>query len=105
MEGVFKDGFERMGEKLPHVDLAMNILKLVEKKELVPYMPEELAPTLEALFRYRIIYFIQALSGLSTYANNSRTQRIGGLTGGLTRRLRIQIPGCSPCRRRLSSIV
>ena len=53
MEGVFKDGFERMGEELPRVNLAMNILKLVEKKELMPYMPDELAPTLEALFRYR----------------------------------------------------
>ena len=53
MEGVFKDVFERMKEELPRGDLAKNILNLVERRRLTPYLPCQLAPTMEALFRYR----------------------------------------------------
>ena len=53
MEGVFKDIFERIQEELPRGDLAKNILKVVERRGLKSYLPCELAPTMEALFRYR----------------------------------------------------
>ena len=53
MEGVFKDVFERIGEKLPRGDLVKNILNVVERRGLKSYLPCELAPTMEALFRYR----------------------------------------------------
>ena len=53
IEGIFKDVFERMNEELPRGDLAKNIIKVVEKRKLTPYLPDELSPTLEALFRYR----------------------------------------------------
>ena len=53
MEGIFKDAFERMKEGLPRGDLAKNILKVVERRGLTPYLPDELAPTMEALFRFR----------------------------------------------------
>ena len=53
LEGVFKDVFERMNEDLPRGDLAKNILKVVNKRMLDPYLPAQFAPTMEALFRYR----------------------------------------------------
>ena len=53
MEGVFKDVFERMKEDLPRGDLAKNILKVVKKRKLAPYLPGQFARTMEALFRYR----------------------------------------------------
>ena len=53
IEEVFKDVFERLKEEWPRRDLAKNILKVVEKRELEPYLPNTLAPTLDALFRYR----------------------------------------------------
>ena len=53
MEGLFKDVFERMKEELPRRNLANNILKVVKKRELTPYLPRQFAPTMEALFQYR----------------------------------------------------
>lgn len=53
IEGIFKDVFERMNEELPRRDLAKNIINVVDKIGLTPYLPDELSPTLEALFRYR----------------------------------------------------
>ena len=55
MEGVFKDVFRRIKEDLPpRGDIVENILKVVEKRDLTScYLPDELATTLRALFRYR----------------------------------------------------
>ena len=53
MEGVFKDAFDKIGEEWRRGNLAKNILEVVKRREMTPYLPAELAPTLEALFRYR----------------------------------------------------
>ncbi len=53
MEGIFKDALNRIEEELPRGDIAKNILAAVDKRKLTPYLPDELAPTIEALFRYR----------------------------------------------------
>ncbi|MYC39259.1 MAG: hypothetical protein F4X66_20465 [Chloroflexi bacterium] len=54
MEGVFKDAFKRIGEELPRRDTAKNILAIAERRGLTPcYLPDDLATTIEALFRYR----------------------------------------------------
>ena len=53
IEGVFKDGFDRIEKELPHGDFVKNVLKIVEEIGLTPYLPDRLALTIEALFRYR----------------------------------------------------
>ena len=53
MEGVFRDGCDRIEKEVPHGDLVKNVLKIVEETGLTPYLPDRLALTMEALFRYR----------------------------------------------------
>ena len=54
-ESVFRNAFQCIGEDLPRHDLARNIIEVIsgESHGLAEYMPENLKPTLEALFQYR----------------------------------------------------
>ena len=53
LEGIFKDVFERMGQEQPRNDLARKIIATSESIGLARYLPEDIAKTLKALFRYR----------------------------------------------------
>ena len=57
MEGVFKDVFGRIDERMPPRSGKLEkIRKVVEERGLTPYyLPDGLFPTIEALFRYRNI--------------------------------------------------
>ena len=52
-ESIFKDVFERIEEGWARGGSVRNILGGANKKGMAPYLPDQFAPTIEALFRYR----------------------------------------------------
>ena len=53
IESTFRAAFRSIGDQLPQRHLAANIVKHVEKLSMTDYLPADLQPTLEALFKYR----------------------------------------------------
>ena len=53
IESAFRAAFRSIGNELPQGCLVMNIVKRVQEVCMKEYMPEDLEPTLSALFAYR----------------------------------------------------
>ena len=53
IESVFRQAFQRIGEELPQRNLAKNITARIDRVGMGEYMPDDLKPTLSALFAYR----------------------------------------------------
>ena len=53
IEAVFKDAIQRAGEELPRGDFARNLQKIINRVGMDSYLPDKLAITTNALFRYR----------------------------------------------------
>ena len=70
IESVFRQAFRGIHEELPRRDLEKNITKIVDKVGMREYMPNDLGPTLSALFAYRNNMF----HGGFEWAPNDRQQ-------------------------------